>query len=514
MDIPGFKIERTIGKGGMGTVYRAIQESLGRLVVLKTMNMDRVQTTEFVERFLNEGRMIASLRHPHIITIYDIGASEDIVYISMEYVEGGDLKRKIRQSVSPEDALALVSRVASALELAHSKGIIHRDVKPANILYRGDGTPLLSDFGIAKQIQVDNELTSTGTILGSPFYMSPEQAEGLPVDGRTDIYSLGVIFHEMLVGEKPYLGDSPIKVIMQHLQSPIPRLPPELHRYQPLLDAMMKKDREQRIPDAGTVVREVEELRRLEIAAPHAVELPETVAAKDPRPRDFNRRSKIQYLPESPREWALSASVVLLAVSFLAFYLYTESLKNSGLVKPKPALADAASLTLSPSPPGPAVPADAVPSRSPAMAPQATDQGPARPADPTAGAANTASPSEAGPSRDNVIGALEWLAHHSLNEDRLTSPPSDNAHYYYQRLLALDPGNEKALKGFSEIAERYVVLAEKEFAQRNYDNAQNFIRMGLQIEPDNEGLLALQQFIQNREDTFLESVVKFFKGRG
>ena len=120
---------------------------------------------------------------------------------------------------------------------------------------------MLSDFGIAKDFTVDKELTSTGTILGSPFYMSPEQAEGLPVDGRTDIYSLGVIFYEMLTGQKPYEGDSAIKVIMKHIQSPVPQLPPELDQFQPLLNRIMAKDRDQRIGDAGELVTEVEDLR-------------------------------------------------------------------------------------------------------------------------------------------------------------------------------------------------------------------------------------------------------------
>ena len=167
----------------MGTVYLATQESLNRAVVLKTLSLADSANPEFVERFLNEGRIIARLRHPHIVTIYDIGNAGPLVFISMEYVEGGDLRQRLGAPLPPQQALNILSAVSSALECAHDEGIVHRDVKPANILFRSDGTPLLGDFGIAKQTGVDVELTSTGTILGSPFYMSPEQAESKRCQG-------------------------------------------------------------------------------------------------------------------------------------------------------------------------------------------------------------------------------------------------------------------------------------------------------------------------------------------
>ena len=261
MEIPGYDVKRTIGRGGMATVYLAIQQSLDREIVLKTLNTTHDESGDFFERFLKEGRIIASLRHPYIVTIFDIGSADDLLYISMEYVDGGDLRAKIENRLAPVRGLDLLDKIGQALDYAHKKGIVHRDVKPANILFRSDGTPLLGDFGIAKDFTVDKELTSTGTILGSPFYMSPEQAEGIPVDGRTDIYSLGVIFYEMLTGEKPYEGDSAIKVIMKHIQSPVPQLPPELDQFQPLLNRLMAKNRDLRIPDAGQLVTEVAELR-------------------------------------------------------------------------------------------------------------------------------------------------------------------------------------------------------------------------------------------------------------
>ncbi len=481
MEVPGFEIKKTIGKGGMGTAYLAVQESLGRQVVLKTMNTGQADQTDFLERFLNEGRIVAALRHPNIITIFDIGATDELVYMSMEYVEGGDLKSKIAKGCTPDEALSVMERIASALEFAHREGVIHRDVKPANILFRNDGTPLLSDFGIAKQTRIDTELTSTGTILGSPFYMSPEQAEGHKVDGRADIYSLGIIFYEMLTGDRPYPGESAIKIIVQHIQSPIPDLPGSLGKFQPLLNQMIAKNREDRIPDAGAVVERVRELRRATVqqrpAPKVAVESPEQPASS-PRAEGFVEHNK--------RALALGAMLLMLTLSYGGFYLYTQSLTRSTFARPS-----TAPVTVDGSTEGTAVVSSG--SGVPAVT------------------ASTAPPS-GGPDREEIIRALEWLAEARLKQDQLTEPPADNAHYYFSRLFPLD--KEKAGRGFALIAERFVVLAEKQFSDRNYRQAQAYITLGLQVQPDNEGLLALQSFIDNREKSVLENLIDFFADKG
>lgn len=266
MRIPGYAIQRTIGKGGMATVYLATQESLQRPVALKTL---RNETGDFAdpeytisgtnelaltERFLDEGRMVASIQHAHVVQIFDIGATEDLMYISMEYVAGGDLQSRLGKPIPPRVGLEILLNVGLALETAHRRGVIHRDVKPGNILFREDDTPLLSDFGIAKDLRQDNALTTTGHVLGSPFYIAPEQAESLDVDGHADLYSLGVIFYEMLTGTRPYEGTSAIKVILQHLQAPVPRLPIEFSGFQPLLDQLMAKAPEARFQSAAEMV--------------------------------------------------------------------------------------------------------------------------------------------------------------------------------------------------------------------------------------------------------------------
>ncbi|MGH8644994.1 MAG: serine/threonine-protein kinase [Gammaproteobacteria bacterium] len=246
--IPGYAIERRIGKGGMASVYLAVQESLGRPVALKVLS--DFDSPEYSRRFLNEGRTIAQLIHANIITIHDIGVVRGLHYLSMEYVDGGDLNQRIRGGVTPAFALDIVAKVARALALAHRRGVVHRDVKPANILFRDDRTPLLTDFGIAKQLGGTQDVSTTGTILGSPYYMSPEQAQGKAVDGRSDIYSLGIILYEMLNGWKPFVAESDISTIVKQMNEPLPRLPAALRDYQDLLDRMTAKDVDARFTNA------------------------------------------------------------------------------------------------------------------------------------------------------------------------------------------------------------------------------------------------------------------------
>lgn len=250
--IQGYRIDRLIGKGGMAAVYLAIQESLDRPVALKVLTDP--DSPEFSERFVNEGRIIASLVHGNIITVHDVGIAEGLHYIAMEYVDGGDLRARIADGQSREAALDLAARMADCLGLAHRKGVIHRDLKPANILFRRDGTLLLTDFGIAKNQRLDSDLTATGKIVGTPRYMSPEQALGKAVDRRSDLYSLGVVLYEMLTGEPPYSGDSEVDTILKHLNDPIPVLPAGCRRYQPLLARMLAKDPAARFADADELL--------------------------------------------------------------------------------------------------------------------------------------------------------------------------------------------------------------------------------------------------------------------
>jgi serine/threonine protein kinase len=253
IQITGYEILRPLGSGGMSTVYLALQRSLDRKVAIKVMrrthdsaSADLVQAEK---RFLLEGRMMAKLPHRNIVAVYDIVSNEDMSYISMEYLDGGTLSDRMKTGLSLSEAVAVVVQIGSALDFAHAHGVVHRDLKPANIMFRDGATPVLTDFGIARyQDGTATRLTQTGMLVGTPTYMSPEQINGNPVDGRADLYSLGILFYELLAGVAPFRGDTPIAVLMAHLTQPPPPLPVEFSWFQPVLDKMIAKNRDDRYP--------------------------------------------------------------------------------------------------------------------------------------------------------------------------------------------------------------------------------------------------------------------------
>ena len=260
LQIPGYRIEKIVGKGGMATVFQATQVSLSRPVALKVLTDP--ETPQFFERFFFEGRCVARLNHSNLVTIYDIGQCDGFYYIAMEYLSGGDLKARIAEGVKPEAALKFLAQLAACLGYVHGKGVIHRDLKPSNILFRPDGTPVLTDFGIAKLIQTDNDLTVTGTVMGSPHYLSPEQAQGVrKLDGRSDLYSLGIILFELLTGCKPYTAESFAATLMAHIKRPIPELPDAFASLQPLLNRMLAKKPEERFQNGAELARELRQQR-------------------------------------------------------------------------------------------------------------------------------------------------------------------------------------------------------------------------------------------------------------
>jgi len=219
-----FRIVERIGAGGMATVFKAYQPVLDRYVAVKVLPDYHARDPIFKERFLREARSVARLDNPNIVQIYLFGEEEDITYIVMQYVDGGTLKEKLKQSgaLSTAEALKYVIQAAEGLGAAHEQGIIHRDVKPANMLLRKDGHLLLSDFGIVKILEGTTNLTRVGTGIGTPQYMSPEQGTGQPVDASSDIYSLGIVFFHCLTGRVPFNADSPLTITVKHLNEPLP----------------------------------------------------------------------------------------------------------------------------------------------------------------------------------------------------------------------------------------------------------------------------------------------------
>jgi serine/threonine protein kinase len=250
IQITGYEILRPLGSGGMSTVYLALQRSLDRKVAIKVMRrtLDAgADVAQAEKRFLLEGRMMAKLPHRNIVAVYDIVSNEDMSYISMEYLDGGTLAERMKTGLSLAEAVSVVVQIGSALDFAHSHGVVHRDLKPANIMFRDGATPVLTDFGIARyQDGTATRLTQTGMLVGTPTYMSPEQINGNPVDGRADLYSLGILFYELLAGVAPFRGDTPIAVLMAHLTQPPPPLPDEFKGFQTVMDRMIAKNRDER----------------------------------------------------------------------------------------------------------------------------------------------------------------------------------------------------------------------------------------------------------------------------
>ncbi|MER2557101.1 MAG: protein kinase [Candidatus Competibacter denitrificans] len=255
--IPGYEIESEIGRGGMATVYRAVQQSLGRQVAIKVLAYDLVDDDpEFAQRFKKEGHILAQLLHPNIVTIFDIGESEgNQLFLSIEYLAGGTLKEKIHQGLPFDATIRIARAIASALGLAHVRGVIHRDVKPSNIMFRHDGTPVLTDFGVARVVESKTIHTMAGLAIGSPGYMSPEQAMGERASVQSDLYSLGVVIYEMLVGHVLYEGGNPIAVALRHVNEPIPKLPRAYANLQPILNKLLAKKPSDRYRNADEFLR-------------------------------------------------------------------------------------------------------------------------------------------------------------------------------------------------------------------------------------------------------------------
>jgi hypothetical protein len=253
--IRGYRMIKKLGSSRHSAVYLAEKSSADLKVVLKVLQQvpDVTDSIGAFDRFLQEYEMIAEIEHPNIVRIYDLGVGDNHAHIAMEYLAGGDLKTRISHGIQERDAVSYLRQIGGALATIHRIGILHRDLKPGNIMLRSDGTLALIDFGLAKRMRLKMELTDSGEIFGTPYYMSPEQGHANNVDSRSDIYSLGVIFYEMLTGRKPYSADTAMGIIIRHAQAPIPLLPVRFSKYQALLNMMLAKEPENRLQSAAEI---------------------------------------------------------------------------------------------------------------------------------------------------------------------------------------------------------------------------------------------------------------------
>lgn len=261
LEIPGYQILKKINQGGMSTVYLATQRSMGRQVALKVMSPVLNADPIFSERFQREANIVGQLSHPNIVAIHDIGRYRSLNYIAMDYLPGGSVADALTKgALEPLEALHITRQIAMALDHASNKGYVHRDLKPENILFREDGSAVLTDFGVARAVARTTRMTNTGMVVGTPHYMSPEQARGAAVDGRADLYSLGVVFYEMLTSAVPFQAEEAVAIAIKHLTDPIPRLPARHSLYQGLIDGFLAKDPDQRFQRGLDVVDAIDQL--------------------------------------------------------------------------------------------------------------------------------------------------------------------------------------------------------------------------------------------------------------
>jgi ActR/RegA family two-component response regulator len=242
IQVPGYHIVKEISTTNFSSVFLARSDRLRRSVVLKVMSRGSTpRELDDADRFQREYEIISSIRHRAIVEIYDFGALPEQQYLTMEYIPCGDLRDRLRNPLSLDESLYYLRSIAEALRVIHAVGILHRDLKPANVMLREDNSPVLIDFGLARRSVEDTATTGAGQVLGSPYYISPEQSRGRRVDARTDLYSLGVMFFEMLTGQRPYIGRTALAIMTQHVRAAVPRLPSNVALQQALIDRLMAK---------------------------------------------------------------------------------------------------------------------------------------------------------------------------------------------------------------------------------------------------------------------------------
>ncbi|MBU0835821.1 MAG: serine/threonine protein kinase [Gammaproteobacteria bacterium] len=459
LEIPGYRLHKRLGKGGMAEVYLATQLSLDREVAVKVLL--RTEDAAFTERFIQEGHIVASLRHPAIITIHDIGQIADgRHYLAMEYIGGGDLAQHRGIVFSPSRALDIIRQLAGGLAVVHDGGLVHRDVKPANILFRDDGSVVLTDFGVAKAVELDNELTHFGIAVGSPAYSSPEQAQCQPLDARSDIYSLGVILAEMLTGTNPFRASSYPQTVLNHLQMPLPQLPPALAPYQPLLDSMLAKQPDERFGNCRELLAAIDTLTepdmdQTRIAPAAFIEAP---TRRRRRRRGIGR-------------WAVIGAALIVTVAALVAggYQWLQYSRINDYLTRAEARLDEGQLT------------------APAFdnADYYYRQALRLDSDNVEALVGIRRVLDA-----RIAQALE-LAAQRLANDQLLQPAEDSAVHYYQQVLGWLPENEVARNGLVQVSERYVELAEAAYGRREFALALEYIQQGLEATPDYAPLLAL-----------------------
>lgn len=461
--IPGYRILRPLGEGGMASVFLAVQESLDREVALKVMAPALAANAEFTDRFIKEGRITAKLSHVNLVTVFDIGSHGTVYYLAAEFIPGGSLRERIQAGMSVAEALDVACDVARGLDYAHQKGFVHRDVKPGNILFKADDTAVLADFGIAKAMDAKSGATMAGASIGTPDYMSPEQARAEPVDGRSDIYALGAVLYEMLVGHPPYQAADPFTVALMHVTQPVPELPPEHAWLQPLIDSTMDKAPDNRLANGEAFVQAVEQLLA---ASPQASSISQARAHRK-RGQGGNRlagstQQRSSVTSKRRPAWLIPiAMTALVAVVSLSTWLIMRRDDTAGSALPSdPNGGNPIVMTITPDP--------SIKLPTPVDDPSNEVSSLLMQADAYRDYGTTKEPTR-----------------------RLTFPPDDNAVDLYKRVLTLEPDNPGAKHGLAAIAEFYLDHAQKLCDRTIWSQCRNLAADGLKANPESEQLKAL-----------------------
>ncbi len=439
--IAGYEVVRELGQGGMAKVYLARQLTLDREVALKVMNPDQAGgggDAKFRERFVREGKLASQLVHPHIVRTYDAGSTDGVNFIAMEYLASGSLQDRIGPDLTPLEAVQITKAIASALGYAHQQQVIHRDIKPHNILFREDNTPVLTDFGIAKPmgsnaLAAAQGLTVQGLAMGTPAYMSPEQIHSKAVDGRADLYSLGVVFYEMLTGRRPFDAPTAMSVVLMQLSDPVPLLPPRCAFAQQVLDRVLAKDPGARYQTAADFIAALEALEPAAAKAP-APSAAATVPVDSEQLRQMAEERRAANTLPPPRSPPKSYKTALLGVLVVAIVLLALGVLGFWLFAPD--------------------------------------------------------------TRHDPVNALLNQARQALQEGRVDQPPDNNALELYRKVLGLEADNPAGREGLRAVVAHYRSQAEQEQRLGDLDAALVWVQKALHVLPLQQDLLQLQTSLE------------------
>jgi serine/threonine-protein kinase PpkA len=474
VQVPGYKVIRKLGEGGMATVFLAVQESLDREVALKVMSPVLAANATFCEQFMKEGRITAKLTHPHLMTVHDIGSENGVYYLASEYLPAGTLRERMDR-ITTNEILDVTREISAGLAYAHEKGFVHRDVKPGNIMFRANGTAVLADFGIAKAMKSVSAATMAGNAIGTPDYMSPEQAQATMIDGRSDLYSLGAVLFECLAGHKPYQANDAYAVALMHVTEPVPQLPEHVAWLQPLIEGLMAKNPEQRFATGEAYTSALDRL---------LMEHPQADATAQRAARKRTTLKSVTPLPGSvpaakagaaPAARRMSTGVMAgIAVGVLVVVIAA----GWFVMRRNPAPAPTNPTTTTTQPINPPI----VPSQPPTQENQAS-----------AAIMKLDMPTLLSRGDD-------YLAFGQKNfGEKLDFPPGENAIDMYREVLRRDSSNAQAKNGLAKIASYYEQAARDALKNGLFTATDEFIDKGLRADPGNENLAGLKVELAKKE---------------